>query len=79
VSGGVGYLRQLHEERTLVESGQQYYAGGGVRFWLRGRPDSARSLGVRGDIRMNFRANGIDFENQTRLSPSVSLLLFVGL
>ena len=79
VLGGVGYLRQLHQDRTLVESGQVYYAGGGARYWLWHRPDSSRSLGVRGDLRLNVRRHGFDFETKTRLYPSLSLLLFVAL
>jgi hypothetical protein len=78
-SGGAGYLRQLHQDRTLVETGQIYHAGGGLQYWLRGRRDSARGFGVRGDLRMNVRHNGIDFENATRVYPSLSVLLFVGL
>jgi hypothetical protein len=76
-SGGAGYLRQLHQDRTLVESGQVYYAGGGAKFWLRGRPGS-KSLGVRGDVRINLRRHGIDFENKNRIYPTVSLFMFVG-
>lgn len=79
VLGGGGYFRQLHQDRTLVESGQLYYAGAGAKSWLWHRPDSSRSLGVRGDVRVNVRRNGIDFENKTRLYPSVSLLLFLAL
>jgi hypothetical protein len=78
-SGGAGYLRQLHQDRTLVETGQVYYVGGGARYWLRGRPTSSRSLGVRGDLRLNIRRRGIDFENRARTYPTVSLLMFVGL
>ena len=33
---GAGYLRQLHQDRTLIEHGQIFYAGGGLRYWLRG-------------------------------------------
>ena len=79
VLGGVGYLRQLHQDRTLVESGQLFYAGGGARYWLWHRPDSSRSLGMRGDLRLNARRRGFDFETKTRLYPSLSLLLFVAL
>lgn len=78
-SGGAGYLRQLHQDRTLVESGQIYYAGGGMRYWLRGRPTSARSLGLRGDLRLNLRRNGIDFEDRTRIYPTLSFLMFLAL
>jgi hypothetical protein len=76
-AGGGGYLRQLHQDRTLVESGQVFYAGGAARVWLRGRPDASRSIGVRGDVRMNIRRHGIDFENRQRIYPTISLLMFV--
>ena len=79
VVGGAGYLRQLHQDRTLIESGQLYYAGGGAKYWLRHRPDSSRSLGLRGDVRLNVRRKGIDFENKARLYPSLSLSLFMAL
>ena len=78
-SGGAGYLRQLHQDRTLVESGQVYYVGGGARYWLRGRPESSRSLGLRGDLRLNMRRHGIDFEDRSRIYPTLSLLMFLGL
>lgn len=76
---GAGYLRQLHQDRTLVESGQVYYAGAGARYWLKGGPDAPRSLGLRGDVRVNLRRNGIDFENATRVFPTASLHFFLGL
>lgn len=78
-SGGAGYLRQLHQDRTLVESGQVYYAGGGAKFWLRGRPASSTSVGLRGDVRLNLRRDGIDFEDKSRVYPTLSLFMFVGL
>lgn len=78
-SGGAGYLRQLHQDRTLVESGQVYYGGAGAKFWLRGRPASSKSVGLRGDLRLNLRRNGIDFEDKRRVYPTLSLFMFVGL
>ncbi len=44
VSGGAAFLRQLHEDRTLAETGQIYYAGGGARYWLRGGHGAAPRL-----------------------------------
>lgn len=76
---GGGYLRQLHEDRTLVETGQVYHAGVGARYWLRGGGPGAKALGVRGDARLNFRRHGIDFDGQMRAYPSVSLSAFIGL
>jgi hypothetical protein len=78
VTTGAGYLRQLHEERTLVESGTVFYVGGGVRYFIRGG-GTGRSIGVRGDVRATWRTPGIDFEDKTRLFPTLTVLLFVGL
>ena len=76
---GGGHLRQLHEDRTLAETGQIYYAGGGARYWLRGGSADAKAIGVRGDVRVNLRRHGIDFEDKMRAYPTVSLSLFIGL
>ena len=76
ISGGAGYLRQLHQERTLAEAGQVYYAGGGLRYWLRGGSGSTRSVGLRADARAMWRRDGIDFEDRTRAFPTVSVWLF---
>lgn len=77
--GGGGYLRQLHQDRTLVESGQMYYAAGSARYWLRGRPESNRSLGLRGDVRLNVRRGAIDFADRARIYPTFSVLTFLAL
>jgi hypothetical protein len=79
VSVGAGYLRQLHEDRTLAETGEIYYAGGGARYWLRGRSGATKALGIRADARLNVRTRGIDFEDKMRTYPTFSLALFVGL
>ena len=79
VIGGGGYLRQLHEDRTLGETGQIYYAGGGARYFLRGGYGSSRPVGLRGDVRVNVRRRGIDFDNTMRAYPTLSLQLFVGI
>jgi len=79
VSAGGAYLRQLHEDRGLAETGWNYYAGGGARYWLRGGHGASRALGVRADARINFRVNGIDFENKMRTYPTLAVSLFVGL
>ncbi|GEM_PF-1664112 len=76
VTGGAGYLRQLYDERTLVETGRVYYLGGGARYWLRGGHGQRRSLGLRGDVRATWRQEGVDFEGKTRTWPSVSLMMF---
>lgn len=79
VTGGGAHLRQLHEDRTLAETGRIYYAGGGARWWLRGGRGRARAAGLRGEFRLNVRNQGIDFEDQMRTYPAFSLFLFIGL
>lgn len=79
VAGGAAFLRQLHEDRTLAETGEIYHAGGGARYFLRGGHGAGRSVGLRGDARVNFRRKGIDFENTMRTYSTFSLSLFVGL
>jgi hypothetical protein len=79
VAGGATFLRQLHEDRTLAETGQIYHVGGGARYFLRGGHGTGRALGLRGDARVNFRRNGIDFENTMRTYSTFSLSVFVGL
>ena len=76
VSGGGGYLRQLYDERTLVETGSLVYAGGGVRYWIRGGDGVHRALGLRGDVRAVWRIDGVNFEDKTRVGPTVSVMLF---
>jgi hypothetical protein len=76
VSGGVGYVRQLYGERTMVETGTAYAVGGGARWWLRGGNGRSRSLGLRGEARAVWRTGGVDFENKTRIAPTVSLTAF---
>ena len=79
VSAGGAYLRQLHEDRALAETGQVYYAGAGARYWLAGGHGAAKAAGVRLDARVNLRKDGIDFENKMRAYPSLTLSFFVGL
>lgn len=76
IAGG-GYLRQLYDERTLVETGSVYYGGAGIRYWLRGGDGQARAIGLRADGRAMWRVDGVDFEDRTRVAPMLTLLLFV--
>ena len=78
VLGGATFLRQLHEDRTLGETGQVYYAGGGARYFLRRDAGTGRAYGLRADGRVNIRRNGIDFDDKMRLYPTVSFAAFIG-
>lgn len=76
--GGAGYLRQLGEDRLVVETGRIYHVGGGIRYWLRGGSVTHRALGVRAEARYVRRTGGLDFEDRSRGYPSFSLLAFAG-
>jgi hypothetical protein len=75
--GGAGYLRQLHEDRVLVETGQLGFGGGGVQYWLR-RNAGKRAIGIRGEACAVFRTRGIDFEDKGRVYPRLSALALIG-
>jgi hypothetical protein len=75
--GGAGYLRQLHEDQLLVETGHTIFGGGGVEYALRA-PGGRHPLGVRAEARLARRFGGIDFEDKTRSHPSLSVLGFLG-
>ena len=78
VSAGVGYLRQLHEGRTLVETGQVYHVGGGLRHWLRVRERGwIRALGVRIDGRAYVLVDGVQFDDGPRTHGAFSGSFFV--
>jgi hypothetical protein len=78
VSGGAGYLRQLSDDRTAVETGAVYHAGGGVLAPLRTRQRGAfRQLGLRGDVRVNWRTGGFEVEETTQASLGAAALLYM--
>jgi hypothetical protein len=78
VSGGAGYLRQLHEGQTVIETGQVYHVGGGVRYWL-GLGDTGliRAWGLRADARAYFLVNGFSLDDSARPHGAVSAAVFV--
>jgi len=78
VAAGGAYLRQLHEDQVLVETGQVWSAGAGLRVWLRGAREG-RSLGLTGEIGWSWRTGGITFTSGARGVPTASVRLFAGL
>jgi len=78
VAGGAGYLRQLHEGLTLVESGSVYHVGGGLKHWLLLRDRGfMRGVGIRVDGRLYVLVKGIELADRARRHGAVSGLLFV--
>ena len=79
VSAGGGYLRQLHEGQTVIEEGQVYHAGGGIKWLLLARDRGlVRATGVRADVRMNLLRGGISFGGSPRPQLAVSGGVFLG-
>jgi hypothetical protein len=77
-AAGAGYLRQLHEGQTLIEEGQGYHVGGGLRHWLRARETGfVRAAGVRVDARLYLFAAGIRLDDGPRPHGAVSGAFFV--
>jgi hypothetical protein len=82
VAGGAGYLRQVHEDRVLIETGRTSYAGAGVKW----RSAAAQPRGlvqrlvVRADARLVSRTGGADVEDARRnyitVSGGVGIRLF---
>jgi hypothetical protein len=65
VFGGAGYLRQLDEDRALVETGQTVHAGGGLTYVFRQRTRGfLRGLGVRADGRVYVRTGGFELNDE---------------
>ena len=74
VLGGVGYLRQLHEDRLLVETGHTYFGGGGVQYAF--GASARHPAGIRAEAKLVRRVGGIDFEDKSRSHLSISVLGF---
>ena len=78
LTAGGGYLRQLNDGRTLVESGRSYYFGAGLyyeRHTSGGR--RLKASGLRIDGRGVILQEGVSPDDTPRLAPSVSAALFV--
>jgi hypothetical protein len=68
LSGGAGYLRELHEGNQLVETGQEYHALAGVNFWL---GSGQHRFGLRFEGGMSARKKGFDPDDSLRMLPVV--------
>lgn len=60
---GAGYLRELHNDNSLVETGTAFHAGGGATFWL---SEKRRRFGVRADARVYILRDGISLGDGSR-------------
>jgi hypothetical protein len=78
VTAGGGHLRQMHEERTLLETGRYYQVGGGVKFLLWSHPRGlVNAIGARIDARAIVRQKGVAFDDGGHAAPALSASAFV--
>lgn len=69
VSGGGGYLRQLHEANAELLTGTEVHAGGGVEYWL---GTGAHRFGLRVEGAASARSKSVAFEQKRRILPVVT-------
>lgn len=73
VTVGAGYLRELHNGREVVQTGQSGQAGGGIKVLLSQSPRGlVRTLGFRADARFCVRRGGIEIDEDEPLRPYAS-------
>jgi hypothetical protein len=74
---GGGYLRQLHDQATLVETGRFYQFGGGLTYLLvSSRHFHTKGIGARVDVRALIRSKGVAFDGGAKTSPAVGVSAF---
>ena len=77
-TAGAGYLSQLHETATLVETGHYYQLGGGASFLLvSGGHFHTKGMGARVDAHAMVRSKGVAFDGGSKTSPAAGASLFV--
>ena len=78
VTAGAGYLRQLHQGQTLVETGEMYHLGGGVKYLFLSRGAARfKGLGVRAEVRAIAGTKGIAIDHRAHISPALAASIFV--
>jgi hypothetical protein len=65
-SAGGGYVRELHEGNELVETGNEFHATAGVKYWF---GDGRRRMGLRAEFGLSSRQGGFDDEETRRTLP----------
>lgn len=74
--GGAGYVRQLHDDRQLVETGHLVYVGGGVTRSLFSRSQGlVRSGSIRADLRLNVLSLELEEDSRPQGSVTASVIL----
>jgi hypothetical protein len=76
-TGNAAYLRQLHEGKTLVATGQLYRVSGGVKYLFSVRQASRfKGYGLRAEAGFAARVDGVAFDSRAHYSPWVAASIF---
>ena len=70
--GGGGHVRDVHEGQAVVETGNEFHAGGGFKWWM---GTSRRKFGFRVDLIASVRDGGIGTEEGRRVVPTGAVSL----
>ena len=77
VTVGMGYLRQLNDGRTLVETGRAWYFGGGLYYERAAtHPRRLKATGVRADLRALVLRDGVAPDDTWRGAPAITASVF---
>lgn len=77
-TAGGGYLRQLHEQETFVETGRYVRFGGGASILLvTGRHWHSKGIGARVEAGAVIRSRGVRFDGGSTTSPAAGVSAFV--
>jgi hypothetical protein len=71
-----GYLREVHEGHTLVETGRLIEIGGGVKC-LVGSYGRFKAIGARFDARAVLRSKGVAFDDSLHAAPSLDVSVYL--
>lgn len=72
IMGGAGHVRDLHAAGELVETGNEFHAGGGIKSWFGKGPSK---LGIRAEVVVSIRDGGIGTDEGRRTVPTAGLSL----
>ncbi len=76
VRGGFGYLRELHDGNSLVETGTSLHIGGGATYWFGNV--ARQTMGLRFDGRYYMLHNGLNLGKTNRSLAAISGSLVFG-
>ena len=77
VTAGIGYLRQLNDGRTLVETGRAWYLGGGLYYERAAtHPRRLKATGIRADLRALVLRDGVAPDGRWRGAPAITAAVF---